>query len=87
MLMLWPAMSWQPGGRGVLLVLQVRLVTNLPSQVLKQHTYHDTVTYCITYKHAGSVVVKAAGRYAHYCGFEAGALHYVSFLYLLFMAN
>ncbi len=37
--------------------------------------------YCITYKHAGSVVVKAAGCFVHYCGFEAGALHYVSFLY------
>ncbi len=39
--------------------------------------------YCNYYlpcKHAGSVlVVKAAGCYAHDCGFEAGALHGVSF--------
>ncbi len=43
--------------------------------------------YCIAYKHAGSVVDKEAGCYAHDCGFEAGALHYVSFLYFLFMAK
>ncbi len=43
--------------------------------------------YCIPCKHAGSVVVKAAGCYAHDCGFEAGALHYVSLLYFLFMAK
>ncbi len=47
--------------------------------------------YCNYYlpcKHAGSVlVVKAAGCYAHDCGFEAGALHGVSFLYFLFMAE
>jgi hypothetical protein len=44
-------------------------------------TIHIYCDYCITYKHAGSVVVKAAGCYAHDCGFEAGALHYVFFLY------
>ncbi len=43
--------------------------------------------YCIPCKHAGSGVVKAAGCYAHYCGFEAGALHYVSLLYFLFRAK
>jgi hypothetical protein len=43
--------------------------------------------YCTTCKHAGSVVVKAAGCYAYDCGFEAGALHEVSFLYFLFMTK
>ncbi len=43
--------------------------------------------YCTTCKHAGSVVVKAAGCYAHDCWFEAGPLHEVSFLYFLFMAK
>jgi hypothetical protein len=43
--------------------------------------------YSITYKHAGSVVVKAAGYYAHYSGFKAGPLQYFSFLYFLFMAK
>ncbi len=41
-----------------------------------------------SWKHAGSVlVVKAAGCYAHDCGFEARALHEVSFLYFLSMAE
>ncbi len=47
--------------------------------------------YCNYYlpcKHAGSVlVVIAAGCYAYDCGFEARALHGVSFLYFLFMAE
>ncbi len=44
--------------------------------------------YCTPCKHAGSVlVVKAAGCYAHHCGFEAGALREVSFMYFLFMAK
>ncbi len=50
--------------------------------------------YCNYYwscKHAGSVlVVKAAGCYAHDCGFdsfEAAALHGVSFFYCLFKAE
>ncbi len=38
--------------------------------------------------HAGSVqVVKAAVYYAHDCGFEAGALHELSFMFFLFMAK
>ncbi len=39
--------------------------------------------YCITYKHAGSIVVKAAGGYAQDCGFEAGPLQYFSFFVFL----
>jgi hypothetical protein len=43
--------------------------------------------YCITYKNAGIVLVKAAGYYAHDCGFEAGPLQYFSLLYFLLMAK
>ena len=43
--------------------------------------------YCITYKHAGSIVVKAAGYYAHDCGFVLSSLQYFFFLYCLFMAK
>jgi hypothetical protein len=43
--------------------------------------------YCTACKHAGSVVVKAAGCYAHDCGFEAGALYEESFLYFVFIAK
>ena len=46
--------------------------------------------YCITYKHAGIitiVLVRAAGYYAHDCGFGAGPLQYFSFLYFLLMAK
>ncbi len=49
------------------------------------YKYYDHYTPC---KHAGSVlVVKAAGCYARDCGFEAGALHELSFMYFLFMAK
>ena len=41
--------------------------------------------YSITCKHAGSVVVQAAGCYAHDCGFVPSSLHF--FLYFLFMAK
>ncbi len=43
--------------------------------------------YCITYKHAGSIVVKAAGCYAHDCRIVPSALQYIFFLYFLFMAK
>ncbi len=43
--------------------------------------------YWITCKHAGSVVVKAAGCYAHYCGLVPSSLQYFFFLYFLLMAN
>jgi hypothetical protein len=43
--------------------------------------------YFITCKHAGSVVVKAAGCYAHDCGFVPSSLQYFFFLYFLFMAK
>ncbi len=49
------------------------------------YKYCDYYTPC---KHAGSVlVVEEAGCYAHDCGFEAGALHELSFMYFLFMAK
>ncbi len=39
--------------------------------------------YYIPCNHAGSVlVVKEAGCYAHDCGFEAGALHEFSYVFL-----
>ena len=37
--------------------------------------------YCFTCKHAGSVVVKAAGCYAHDCGFKPRSLQYFLFLW------
>ncbi len=43
--------------------------------------------YCITYKHAGGAVVKAAGCNAHDPGFLPSALQYFFFLYFLFMAK
>ncbi len=43
--------------------------------------------YCITCKHAGSVVVKAAGCYAHDRGFVPSSLQYFFFLYFLFMSK
>ncbi len=43
--------------------------------------------YRITCKHAGSVVVKAAGCYAHDSGFVPISLQYLFFLYFLFMAK
>ena len=43
--------------------------------------------YFIIYKHAGSVVVKAAGCYAHDSGFIPSSLQYFFFLYFLFMAK
>jgi hypothetical protein len=42
--------------------------------------------YCIICKYAGSVVVKAAGCYAHDCRFVPSSLHFF-FLYFLFMAK
>ncbi len=43
--------------------------------------------YCITCKHAGSVMVKAAGCYAHDHGFVPSSLQYFFFLYFLFMVK
>ena len=43
--------------------------------------------YCIICKYAGSVVVKAAGCYAHDSGFVPSSLQYFFFLYFLFMAK
>jgi hypothetical protein len=43
--------------------------------------------FCLTYKHAGREVVKAAGCYAQECGFKAGPLQYFFFLYILLMAK
>jgi len=72
-------------GRGVRLVL--RIVTSLPSQV-KQYTYTVTILYLARLcKHAASVVVKAAGCYAHDSGFVPISLQYFFFLYFLFMAK
>ena len=41
--------------------------------------------YSITFKHAGSVVVKAAGCYAHYRGFVPSSVQFFFVLYFLFM--
>ncbi len=43
--------------------------------------------YCITCKHASSVVVKAAGCYAYDHGFVPSSMQYFFFLYFLFMAK
>jgi hypothetical protein len=48
------------------------------------YMYYD---FCITYKHAASVGLKAAGCYAHDRGFVPSSLQYLFFLYFLFMAK
>ena len=50
-------------------------------------TIYIYYNYVLYQNNAAGIVVKAAGCYAHDCGFEAGALHGVSFLYFLFMAE
>ncbi len=80
--MLGQATSWQPGAGGA-------AVPAPRHQPQPSESGKAIYIYCdnsITCKHAGSVVVKAAGCYAHDCGFVPSPLQFF-FLYFLFMAK
>ncbi len=79
--MLWQAPSWRPGGGGA----AGPAPCHQPSESGKAiYIYCD---YWITCKHAGSVVVKAAGCYAHDRGFVPSSLQFFSFCIFLVHAN
>ncbi len=66
--MLGPALSWGAGGAAG------PAPSHQPSKSGEATWIYIYCDYYIAYKHAGSVVVKAAGCYAHDCGFKAGPL-------------